>query len=180
MRCLNLIRWIDGVAENYADLIEVPSKLRRSGKFFPHVPSCIATISKQLPSKSYVPEMGMQICSKLSRSIRALVNRYPGRSNGVAKRDCIQTQSGFSAGAKVGLSNERNFPPVAGQNETFLPVSMSPWNRDPCSDRAYPILDTPQIYLDATKKPLSIKKAAQPLPWFLTTIWLPFDYQTTQ
>ena len=27
-----------------------------------------------------------------------------------------------------------------------------------------------QIYLDATKKPLSIKKAAQPLPWFLTTI----------
>ena len=72
-------------------------------------------VSASAEHKSYVPKAGMQICSKMSRfqedvsktgqrPIRDLANCYPGRSDGVAKRDCIQSRADFSAGAKVGCS----------------------------------------------------------------------------
>lgn len=74
MRCLNLICWTDGGCGKLRRPRRGYPKLGIPGKFFQQGPSCIATVSKQLPPKSYVPKAGMRVCSKLSRPSRMAEN----------------------------------------------------------------------------------------------------------
>ena len=150
------------------------------------------------------------------------MNRYPGRSDGVAKRDCIQQRPKIwerwmpEGELPWGVVRKWIGRKLWSWPKTKVPQSCYPkmtnsiaatqkrvWARLSLKNGLKPKMDAadrttrsprylwvPGIGSHAVigliqfwiplkftwmqqKKPLSIKKAAQPLPWFLTTIWLP-------